>query len=64
MTNPWTTNNPFMSTWLSAANQMMGAARGVATAEVQRQAAAMQAEFERQVVNFWTGGWMKPRRLR
>ncbi|MBO9648563.1 MAG: hypothetical protein J7605_08625 [Variovorax sp.] len=60
MTNPWLTSNPFMSMWLSACNQMMGAARGLAMAEFQRQTAAMQAEFEKQVVDFWTGGWLRP----
>ena len=69
MTNPWMTANPFMSMWLSAANQMMGATRGLMAAEMQRQAAAVQAEFERQVVDFWTGGWLlgpqgKPHRRR
>lgn len=69
MSNPWTTSNPFMSMWLTAANQVMAATRGVMAAEMQRQAAAMQAEFERQVVDFWTGGWMtrpprKPRHRR
>jgi len=69
MTNPWLTSNPFMSMWLSAANQMMAASRGLMAAEMQRQAAAMQAEFERQVVDFWTGGWLlgaqrKPHRRR
>jgi hypothetical protein len=58
------TNNPILSLWLSAANQMMGAAHGLAAAEMQRQAAAMQSEFERQVINFWTGDWMKPREMR
>ncbi|MDM0108818.1 hypothetical protein QTH97_28015 [Variovorax sp. J22R24] len=59
MTHPWMTSNPFMSMWLSTANHMMSTAHGVAAALTQRQAADMQAEFERQVIEFWTGGWMK-----
>jgi hypothetical protein len=60
MTNPWTTSNPFMSIWLSTANQMMSTAHGLAATVMQRQAEAMQSEFEKQVIYFWTGGWMKP----
>ncbi|SEA38208.1 hypothetical protein [Variovorax sp. YR216] len=58
MINPWLTKNPFMSMWLTAANQIMGTTQSLVAAEFQRQAAAMQAEFERQVVEFWTGAWM------
>ena len=55
MRNPWTTKNPFMSAWLSAANRTMGSARGQATAAAQRQVAAVQAEAAKQVVDFWSG---------
>ncbi|MGJ7512655.1 hypothetical protein [Variovorax sp. GT1P44] len=59
MTNPWPTSNPFMSVWLSTANQMMSTAHGMAASMMQRQASAMQAEFEKQVIDFWTGGWLQ-----
>lgn len=55
MRNPWTTKNPYMSVWLSAANKTMGSARGQATAEAKRQVAAIQAESVRQLVDFWSG---------
>jgi len=66
MRNPWTAKNPFMSAWLSAANTWAGAARGLASAEAQRQSAAFQAEAQRQatalqaeaakqVMGFWSG---------
>lgn len=55
MRNPWTTKNPFMSAWLSAANRTMGSARGQATAAVKRQVATVQAEAAKQVVDFWSG---------
>jgi hypothetical protein len=55
MRNPWTTKNPFMSAWLSAANRTMGSARGQATAAAKRQVASMQAEAAKQVVDFWSG---------
>jgi hypothetical protein len=58
MRNPWTTKNPYMSVWLSAANKTMGSARGQASAEAKRQVAAIQAESVRQLVDFWSG---KPR---
>jgi hypothetical protein len=52
MRNPWTAKNPFMSAWLSAANSWAGTARGLASAEAQRQATAFQAEAQRQAVAF------------
>jgi hypothetical protein len=55
MRNPWTTKNPFMSAWLSAANRTMGTARGQATAVAKRQVATMQAEAAKQVIDFWSG---------
>ena len=55
MRNPWTTKNPFMSAWLSAANKVAGSARGQATAAVKRQAASIQADAAKQVVDFWSG---------
>jgi hypothetical protein len=55
MRNPWTTKNPFMSAWLSAANRVAGSARGQATAAAKRQVATVQAEAAKQVVDFWSG---------
>lgn len=55
MRNPWTAKNPFMSAWLSAANTWAGSARGLASAEAQRQSAAFQAEAAKQVMEFWSG---------
>ncbi len=40
MSNPWLKKNPFLSLWLSGANAIAGAARGRATAEVNRQTKA------------------------
>ena len=55
MRNPWTTKNPFMSAWLSAANKVAGSARGHATAAAKREVASVQADATRQIVDFWTG---------
>jgi hypothetical protein len=62
MRNPWTTKNPFMSLWLSSANKVVGTARGQATAAARRQAASLQADAARQVVDFWTGKTTSPPR--
>lgn len=63
MKNPWTKKNPFMSMWLSAANSVVGQARGQATAAVKREAnkAAKTATTEglRQVTEFWAN-MLKP----
>jgi hypothetical protein len=55
MRNPWTTKNPAMSIWLSAANRVAGSARGQASAAVKRQVATTQAEVTRQIIDFWSG---------
>lgn len=55
MRSPWTTKNPFMSAWLSAANKVAGSARGHATAAAKREVASVQADATRQIVDFWTG---------
>jgi hypothetical protein len=55
MRNPWTTKNPAMSLWLSAANRVAGSARGQATAAAKRQVAATQADMTRQIIDFWSG---------
>jgi hypothetical protein len=52
--------NPWMSLWLSGANSWAGAARGMWTAELHRQQTAMLNEMTKQMVRFWTGGWMLP----
>jgi hypothetical protein len=53
MNNPWTSKNPFMSMWLSAANRTAGTARGKANATAKRQVATAQAEVMRQFLDFW-----------
>ena len=58
MRNPWLAKNPFMSAWLSVANQATGAARGHATAAANRQLADMQTEATRQILDFWSGKWL------
>ena len=60
MRNPWTTKNPFMSAWLSAANKAAGSARGHASAAAKREVAAVQADATRQIVDFWTGKSQPP----
>lgn len=52
MSNPWLKKNPFMSMWLSGANYVVGAARGRATAEFNRQTKAASAAM---VEEFTTG---------
>ena len=61
MRNPWTSKNPFMSMWLSAANRSAGSARGKATAAARRQLATAQTEAMRQILDFWTVQPAKPR---
>ena len=60
-TNPWTSKNPFMSMWLSAANRSAGTARGMATAAAKRQIATAQADAMRQILEFWS---VQPPQLR
>ena len=50
--------NPLMSLWLSAANRVAGAARGLATAAVRRQ----QRAGAKALAKAWTGGTAKPAR--
>lgn len=56
--------NPFLSFWLSAANQWASAGRGLWMAEMHRQQTAMVAEMMRQATAFWTGGLMAPAKSR
>ncbi len=53
MANPWMRKNPWLSMWMSAANQTMGAAQGTAKAAARRQVAGVQSEAVRQVMDFW-----------
>jgi hypothetical protein len=46
--------NPWMSVWLSAANIWAGAMRGLWTAELHRQQAAVANEMIRNTIHFWT----------
>lgn len=52
--------NPFLSLWMSQANAWAGAMRGFWTAEWQRQQTQMMNEMQKQMLRFWTGGWMMP----
>ncbi len=68
MKNPWLKKNPFMSRWLSGANKVAGAARGLAAAAVKREATRVSkdaaAEGTKQVLDFWgaaAGGASKPK---
>jgi hypothetical protein len=53
-------HNPWMSLWLGAANSWAGAMRGLWTAELHRQQAAMANEMIRQTIDFWTRTGMAP----
>ncbi len=52
--------NPFLSYWLSVANQWSGAGRGWWMAEMHRQQTAMVTEMMCQATAFWTGGLVAP----
>lgn len=52
--------NPFMSFWLSAANQWASASRGLWMAEMHRQQTAMLDQMTRQWLAFWSGGLVSP----
>ncbi|MEY4563501.1 MAG: hypothetical protein RLZZ618_2778 [Pseudomonadota bacterium] len=60
MRNPWTTKNPFMSAWLSAANQATNSARGAIAAESKRQTKTAVSDISqaatKAVLDFWSGG--------
>ena len=51
--------NPFMSMWLSAANQWAGAMRGFWTAEMHRQQTQMLNEMTKQTMQFWSGAMLQ-----
>lgn len=61
MRNPWTSKNPFMSMWLSAANKSAGTARAKATAAAKRQIAVSQADVLQQFLDFWAPKAATPR---
>lgn len=49
--------NPWMSAWLSAANQMTAASRGQMAAELQRQQNQVMQAWGDAAVRFWMGMW-------
>jgi hypothetical protein len=53
MINPWTSRNPFLSFWLSAANTAAAAQRSAFEAELGRQ----QSELTREWMRLWTDAW-------
>ncbi len=55
MSNPWNKKNPLLSMWLSGANAVWGFARARAIVEARRQAATIQKEGVRQMIQFWSG---------
>ena len=59
MTNPWLKKNPFMSMWMSAANQAVNRARGHVTAAVRREtnqaAAEAAAAGIKHLNDLWSG---------
>jgi hypothetical protein len=60
MNNPWLKKNPYMSLWLSGANAVAGAARGHATKEAHRQAAAATRQMTAAVFEAWLGAFAAP----
>ncbi len=64
MKNPWTKKNPLMSMWLSGANAVAGSVRGRATREVKRQASTAMTKGTKQMLSFWSGGWIVPTKTR
>lgn len=55
MSNPWLKKNPFMSMWLSAANEVVGAARSQVSAEAKRQLNASVAKATDDNLKRWLG---------
>jgi hypothetical protein len=53
MRNPWLKKNPYMSMWLSGANAMAGATRGIVTAQAQRQASQATRQLTQVVMDAW-----------
>jgi hypothetical protein len=57
MANPWLRKNPWLSLWLSAANRATAVSRNALTTEAHRQTTRAIAEGQRQMLEFWSGGW-------
>jgi hypothetical protein len=55
-----TTNNPFMSLWLSGANKVAGAGRGLLQAAARKQQPAMIREAGKMATSFWTTALKTP----
>lgn len=55
MANPWLKKNPFMSMWLTGANQVVNSARGSATAAAKRQAVSASSDAARTIFDIWLG---------
>lgn len=51
---PRVPRNPLLSVWLSAANRVANAGRGVVMAASRRQQAAATAAATKEVTSFWT----------
>lgn len=49
--------NPWMSAWLSSANQMTSASRALLSAEIQRQQNAMIEAWSDAAFDFWMRVW-------
>lgn len=62
MRNPWLKQNPWLSMWMSGANAVLGSARGRATVEARRQAAAMTTSATKEMLRFWTSAMTPPRK--
>lgn len=64
MKNPLLSKNPFMSSWLSAANTVMRSAAGTARSAATRSARAAIRQAGQQAIDFWapamTGGLHSP----
>lgn len=54
VSNPFLKKNPFMSMWLSGANQMLSAGRAQWEAAAKQQQSAMMREANKAVTEFWT----------
>lgn len=52
--------NPLLSLWLSGADAWMGAARGMCSAEMQREQMRMIHELGAQMLQIWGAAWMFP----
>ncbi|MCF3974041.1 hypothetical protein [Paracoccus salsus] len=50
--------NPMMSAWLSAANSVVGVARGQMMAEFSRTQTQMMQEWQRAWMAAWVGMWL------